>query len=148
MTETQPQSDPSKPSGLPGGRSLLVAGATLTGDLTLPGTLELEGAIDGRVAADVVLIETSGAAQGEVYGRRVSIKGRFDGRLFGGDVRLMSSARVTGQISCTTLTIESGAEVNATCTHAQESDPSLPLPSFTRKQRQERPGTSSAVDVT
>ena len=147
MSDTQPQSDPLKPSSLPGGRSLLIAGARLTGDLHVPGTLELEGTIDGRVAADVVVIETSGAAQGEVYGRRVSIKGRFDGRLSGGDVRLLSSARVTGQISCTTLTIEAGAEVNATFTHALEVDPSLPLPSFTRKQRQEPPGNSSADDV-
>lgn len=119
-------------------RSHLVAGTSFTGDLTVPGALELHGRADGRISADVLVIEVAGAVLGEIHARRIDIKGRFDGAIFGGDVRLLSSAHVSGTVNSTTLTIESGAEVNATCSHSQEATPSLSIPAFSRKTRAEQ----------
>lgn len=121
-----------------GGRSHLVAGTSFTGDLTVSGALELHGHADGRISADILVIEMAGVVLGEIHARRIDIKGRFDGAIFGGDVRLLSSAHVSGTINSTTLTIESGAEVNATFSHSQEATPSLSIPAFSRKSRAEQ----------
>ena len=45
----------------------------------------------------------------------IAIKGRFKGQVMGGKVRLHASARVTGEITYESLSIESGAEVEGQC---------------------------------
>jgi cytoskeletal protein CcmA (bactofilin family) len=112
--------------GMPasGGRSHLVAGTRLTGDLTAPGMLEVQGRIEGRVSADSLVIEERGSVGGEVQGATVTIRGEFDGTLTAGQVRIHASARVSGTILYDSLTVESGAEVTATFTRARAT--SLP----------------------
>jgi cytoskeletal protein CcmA (bactofilin family) len=102
-------------AGSNGGRSHFAAGAKLSGDLTVPGLMELSGHIDGKITADSIVIEANGSAIGELHADSVAIKGRLDGSIHGQDVKLHSSAKVSGEILYQTLTIESGAEVNATC---------------------------------
>ncbi len=110
------------------GRSNLVAGARVTGDITVPGLLELMGHIDGRVAADSVTIEEPGSINGEVTAVNVAVKGVFGGRISGGAVKLMSTARVTGEIHYDTLMIESGAEVDASFSQRRAKPVEEPAP--------------------
>ncbi|MCC5973370.1 MAG: polymer-forming cytoskeletal protein [Rubellimicrobium sp.] len=109
------------------GRSNLVAGTRLTGDLTVPGTLELTGHVDGRIAADAVSVEEPGSINGEITAAIVSIKGAFGGRITGGAVKLLSTARVTGEVHYDTIMIESGAQVDATFTQ-RKTEPPPPEP--------------------
>ena len=101
------------PSSPEGGRSHIAAGAKLSGDLSVPGLLELLGHCDGKISADSIVIDAGGAADGELHAKSIAIKGRFDGRIFGGDVKLQSGASVSGEISYSSLTIESGARVDS-----------------------------------
>ncbi len=110
---TQPEYPSAPATSSNGNRSLLAAGAQLSGDLTVPGVLELLGKCDGKISADTIVIEVGGSADGELHASSVAIKGHFDGRIFGGDVKLQSGAKVTGEITYTTLTIESGADVTS-----------------------------------
>lgn len=98
-----------------GGRSHFAAGAKLSGDLTVPGVMELLGHIDGKITSDSIVIEESGSAIGELHADYVAVKGSFEGNIQGRDVKLHSGAKVSGEIFYQTLTIESGAEVNSTC---------------------------------
>lgn len=101
---------------LASGRSQLIAGSKLTGDLHVPGLIELLGHVDGKVSADAITIEESGSVDGELHAAKVAIKGQFKGKIFGTSVSLHSSAKVSGEISYETLHIESGAQINSTCT--------------------------------
>lgn len=105
------------PVGSNGGRSHFAAGAKLSGDLTVPGVMELSGHIDGKINADSIVIGENGSAIGELHADNVEVKGRLDGNIYGQDVKLHSSAKVSGKIFYQTLTIESGAEVNSSCSH-------------------------------
>ena len=109
-----PETSPS-PVGSNGGRSHFAAGAKLSGDLTVPGVMELSGHIDGKITADSIVIEANGSAIGELHADSVEVKGRLEGNIYGQDVKLYSSSKVSGQIFYQTLTIESGAEVNSCC---------------------------------
>ena len=99
------------------GHSHLAAGAKLTGDLSVPGLLELLGHVDGKITADSILIDKSGSATGELRASALVIKGHFDGVIDCSDVKLYSGAKVSGEILYQTLSIEFGAEVNSTCSH-------------------------------
>jgi len=97
------------------GRSHFTAGSKLTGDLRVPGLVELLGQVEGKVSADAIMIEESGSVDGELHAAKVSIKGQFKGKIFGSVVNLHSNAKVSGEIFYETLCIESGAQVNSTC---------------------------------
>lgn len=109
MSQTQTSSTPSN------ARSHFAAGAKLSGDLTVPGVIELFGQADGKITADTILIEEGGSAVGELRANTVVIKGRFEGQVIGGAVTLHSGAQLSGEIYYATLKIDSGADVNCTC---------------------------------
>ncbi len=98
-----------------GGRSHLAAGSKLSGDLHVPGHVELRGQVDGRIYADAILIEESGSVSGELHAADIAIKGKLEGKISGAVIKLHDSANVSGEIVYETLSIENGAEVNATC---------------------------------
>lgn len=103
------------PQGGPGGRSHLVAGTRIVGDITAPGLLEIQGQVEGRVMADSVVIEERGTVDGEVQAAAIGVKGTFSGHLAGGAVRVHATARLSGTIRYDTLSVESGSEITATC---------------------------------
>ena len=109
-----PAAPASGPNAGPGGRSHLVAGTRIVGDITAPGLLEIQGEVEGRVAADSVVIEEHGQVRGEVAAAAVGVRGTFDGHIAAGAVRIHATARLSGTIAYATLSIESGAEVTAT----------------------------------
>jgi len=112
-----PASAPQDPQG--GGRSHLVAGTRIVGDISAPGLLEIQGEVKGRVMADSVVIEERGTVDGEVQAAAIGVKGTFTGHLNGGIIRVHSSARLSGTIRYDTLSIESGSEITATCEKAK-----------------------------
>lgn len=107
------------PQGAHGGRSHLVAGTRIVGDITAPGLLEIQGQVEGRVMADSVLIEERGTVDGEVQAASIGVKGTFSGHLAGGAVRVHATARMSGTIRYDTLSVESGSEITATCERAK-----------------------------
>jgi cytoskeletal protein CcmA (bactofilin family) len=102
-------------SGGAGGTSRLVEGSRLTGDLHIPGLVELLGHVDGNVSADSILIEERGTVTGGLNAASVTIRGKFDGRIEAVAVKLQSTAAVSGEIIYGTLSIESGAMIDAVC---------------------------------
>ena len=115
MSQTTSTTQTNPAAGATGGRSHLASGSKFSGDLSVPGLVEILGHVDGKVSADAVMIEASGSAEGELHAADVAIKGRFQGKILGRVVTLHSSAKVSGDILYETLCIESGAEVNSTC---------------------------------
>lgn len=103
-------------SAPPNGGSRFTEGTKIKGDLQSPGSIELLGLVQGTVTANTVLIEPSGSVQGEVHAASVTIKGQFIGKIFGKDVKLHANAKISGEIHCETLSVDSGAQLNATCT--------------------------------
>ena len=118
--------DEKYPATEAGGRSNLGAGSRITGELSFPGTVELPGYVKGRVYASAVVIEEAGEVEGELQAASITIKGRFDGQIVGGDVVLHTSARVTGNITYESLSVVSGAQVEGTFTsrsYAKDAKP-------------------------
>jgi len=84
-----PAANPVPGAGGPtGGRSHLVAGTRIVGDISAPGLLEIQGQVEGRVIADSVVIEERGTVDGEVQAAAIGVKGTFSGHLAGGAVRV------------------------------------------------------------
>jgi cytoskeletal protein CcmA (bactofilin family) len=107
--------DANYPASGSGGRSHLGAGSRITGELYFPGTVELPGYVKGRVEASAIVIEEAGEVEGELCAASIIIKGRLNGQVIGGIVKLHTSAQVTGEITYESLSIETGAQVEGKC---------------------------------
>lgn len=107
--------------GAQGGRSHLVAGTRIVGDITAPGLLEIQGTVEGRVMADSVVVEERGTVDGEVRAASIGVRGTVSGHLAGGAVRVHATARVSGTIRYDSLSIESGAEITASFERAKRA---------------------------
>ncbi len=119
--------DTTQPPAGAGGRSHLGKGSRITGELYFPGTVELPGYIKGRVEASAIVIEEAGEVEGEIHAASVTIHGRFDGKVSGGKVALHANARVTGEITYDSLSIESGAQIEAKCTRRASAAEPAPV---------------------
>ena len=112
-----------------GGHANLGTGSRLSGELSVPGTVELPGRVEGRVDASEIVIEETGEVEGELHAAHITIKGRFEGRVAGGTVELHATAQVSGEIAYETLRIDSGAKIQAEFTRRTLGDSASPATS-------------------
>ena len=89
--------------------SLLGKEIKVVGKITSKGALQLDGVLEGEIAASKLVIEKSAKVVGSVTSEDLVIKGRIIGPVFGKKVRFGSSARVEGDTFHETIAIEDGA---------------------------------------
>ena len=89
--------------------SLLGKDIKVIGKITSKGALQLDGVLEGEIAASKLVIEKSAKVVGSVTSEDLVIKGRIIGPVFGKKVRFGSSARVEGDTFHETIAIEDGA---------------------------------------
>jgi cytoskeletal protein CcmA (bactofilin family) len=97
---------PAKPKPTP---SILSSDITVVGNIKSSGDIQIEGAIEGDVRSQVVIVGESATVRGEVVAEEVVVHGRVVGRLRGIKIRLTATARVEGDIVHKTIAIENGA---------------------------------------
>lgn len=93
------------------GKSVLSSDLKITGDITSTGAIDVFGEVDGTIAARVLSIGAEGSVAGDVTAETVEVKGRLDGRVKTQDFVLRSTAQVTADVTYTSLTIDSGAQI-------------------------------------
>jgi cytoskeletal protein CcmA (bactofilin family) len=84
----------------------------IDGHLESEGALHIHGHVSGRIDADHLIIEESGAVEGDVLATDVKVAGRFSGRIFAPNVAVEATADVQGRIFHTTVTVARGAKVD------------------------------------
>ena len=93
--------------------SLIVGeGVRLNGKIEAPGTVLVNGAIDGDISAQDIRIGTSGRVNGSLTGQNIDLAGQA-GQSIAAVKHLVirSGATVTGNIKYQTIEIESGARI-------------------------------------
>jgi len=93
-------------------------GTVITGDLITKGDVRLDGIINGNVNIEGRLVMGSeGAVEGTLTCVNADIEGRIEGEITVEDMlTLKSTAIINGHVHTSKLTVEPGAEFNATCT--------------------------------
>lgn len=91
--------------------SVISEGFSLVGDITAQGVLHVEGMIKGTVTTEAVNIGITGAVEGKIQCNSLQIKGAFVGEARCNELVIASKARVRGNITYETLSIQRGAYV-------------------------------------
>jgi cytoskeletal protein CcmA (bactofilin family) len=98
---------PSKPAV-----TTIANGTEFDGNLTTSGEVHVNGILLGTISAQVCIVETNGAVEGEISADEIIVRGRVAGPLRAYHVHLQSGAQVEGDVISDTIAVDSGASLN------------------------------------
>ena len=93
--------------------SFIGAKSDLTGEISVKGTLRVDGKVNGRVNADCVILSETGLIKGEVMAKKIIVGGKVEGNLKAQElVEIKSKGRIWGEIFTHKLSVLEGGEFN------------------------------------
>ena len=110
------------------GLSVIGADVTVTGNITTDGDLHIDGMVIGDIACGSLIQGEAGRITGILTARDARLAGTLDGEVRVTALTIERTARLTGDSSYETLTIETGAHVDGRMNHrGQVVAPEPPL---------------------
>jgi cytoskeletal protein CcmA (bactofilin family) len=106
-----------QPSAAP---SIISADVVLHGTLESTGDIHLDGCVEGNVRSAGLVVGDEAVIQGEVVADDVTVRGSIRGRIRARTVLLCSGSRVEGDILYEILTVEAGAQLDASCQYLED----------------------------
>ena len=127
--------------------SLISANLQIVGNLRSQGEVQIDGTVDGDVAANALTIGERSTINGEIVADKVVVRGRVNGRIRARKVQLSKSAHVVGDIWHEELAIDSGAFVEGHCKRTDKPTgmPETRLKSVPQSKREMGKGTTPAA---
>lgn len=99
--------------------SIISAGLEVQGNLVTRDDVQIDGRVVGDIASGKLTVGDKAVVEGEINADEVTVKGEVKGCIRAATVVLAKSARVTGDILHTTLSIEPGAQLEGLCKHME-----------------------------
>ncbi len=98
-------------------RNIIGKNTSIIGDVISEGDFRIDGKVEGTIkTSGRVVIGKSGSASGKVECNNADIEGKFSGELFVNSLlTLKSTSKISGDVVIGKLSVEPGAEFNATC---------------------------------
>lgn len=119
----------------PENKTALRAGTRITGTVTGPGDLVLDGALDGDIAiGGLLFIGEKGSVKGKISAGNMILAGNVEGRIsVAGMVEIRASGHILGNIACQKIVIAEGAYLDGEV-HTHKGKPLAPS-YFTEKRK-------------
>jgi len=99
------------------GQNRINEGTNIKGDIHSKGFFRIDGTIEGNVSTpSKVVLGKTGYIKGTLMCENADIEGRFEGKLdVTGTLSLRSTAQIDGEVIIGKLSVEPGANFNASC---------------------------------
>jgi cytoskeletal protein CcmA (bactofilin family) len=123
--------------------SFIGAEVCVTGDISTPGELHVDGTVTGDVRCAALTQGPTGAIHGNIVAEEVRLAGLVDGAVEAGALALEASARVTGDVLYESLGIAPGAQIEGRLKR-RRTDAISTARSDAVKARKEGPGDPPA----
>ncbi|MGI9386935.1 MAG: bactofilin family protein [Methyloligellaceae bacterium] len=99
----------------PGMPSIVSEGLHVTGNMISDGDIQIDGIVEGDVKGGKLIVGVNGGVIGKVIANEVTVNGAVTGEIKAASVILAKSAKVQGNITHESLSIEAGAEFEGQC---------------------------------
>ena len=94
-------------------KSFVGAQSEFHGELTVTGTLRMDGTVTGIVRADQVILSEAATIKGDVLARKIIVGGKVEGNIRAPElVEIGSRGKVRGDIFTNNLSVMEGGEFN------------------------------------
>ncbi|MEL6323711.1 MAG: polymer-forming cytoskeletal protein [Pseudomonadota bacterium] len=100
--------------------SIISSDMVIKGSVNSRGEMQIDGTIEGDVAASSLTIGQSGSIKGEVMAETVTVRGKIVGSIRSRKVELETGSRVEGDIVHASLSIQSNAVFEGQVKHADD----------------------------
>jgi cytoskeletal protein CcmA (bactofilin family) len=92
--------------------SFIGSEVSITGNISAAGDIHLDGAVQGDIACAALTVGGSGHVKGNVLAQRATIAGAVEGAIVATELVIERSARILGDVSYESISIETGARVD------------------------------------
>jgi len=106
--------------------SVLGADVAIKGNISAQAELHIDGRIDGDIACARLVQGEASEIVGAITTESARLSGRIKGSITAGELVILKSAHIEGDVFYDALTIEQGAHVQGTFAH-REPEPKLAL---------------------
>jgi cytoskeletal protein CcmA (bactofilin family) len=98
-------------------RNIIGKNTSIVGDVISEGDFRIDGKVEGTIkTTGRVVVGKSGSIKGKVECNNAEIEGKFSGELIVNSLlTLKATASISGDVVISKLSVEPGAEFNATC---------------------------------
>lgn len=110
------QKEKSTENNAPANRQNIIGyGTTIIGNMSCAGPVRIDGKVEGDIESNnKVIIGRNGEVKGEIKGKEVDVAGTFEGKIFSEEaLHIKSTAKLNGEVTSKSLSIEEGAVFNA-----------------------------------
>ncbi len=116
MFSKKPEQTPPRAIRMPtssgGSFSVIGPDITIRGDIEATADLHIDGSVTGDISCASLVQGEGSHIEGEIRAQKARLAGHVRGRIAAVDLVILKSARIDGDVSYDTLTIEQGATVN------------------------------------
>lgn len=109
--------NPKTYTDLLGKTNRIVEGTTIKGDILSQADFRLDGELIGNFNSNgKIVVGPAGKIKGDIVCKNADIEGRFEGKIQVAEMlNIKSKAIIIGDVICSKLSVEPGAEFTATC---------------------------------
>ncbi|MCA3696201.1 polymer-forming cytoskeletal protein [Aquidulcibacter sp.] len=121
--------------------SVVAAGAVVSGSLSSPGDVHIEGIVIGDVRCDTLVVGKNGEVKGNVISEIATIRGRVSGDVRARMIQLATSGSIDGDLTHAILIIEEGGQFEGRSKRSADplAGPSIETTHIEEKATAERP---------
>ncbi|MBP5615176.1 MAG: polymer-forming cytoskeletal protein [Alphaproteobacteria bacterium] len=102
--------------------SIISFGTKIKGHILGGDVIHIDGHLEGNIICEELIIGSRGHVYGQVKTKNISIYGLLQGSAEAQDVIVAKSARVSGDITYSSIAIEPGAQIEGRCIKAAKED--------------------------
>ena len=106
-----------------GTMSFLGAEVTVTGNIEGQGNLHIDGRVDGDVTCATLIVGNNGQVNGNITADDAKIAGTINGTVAAKVLTIEASARITGDLSYDSVSVETGAQVDGRVKRLTRDEP-------------------------
>jgi cytoskeletal protein CcmA (bactofilin family) len=106
-----------------GNLSFLGSDVTITGNIGGDGNLHIDGRVDGDVQCGAIIIGNSGQVNGNITATEAKIAGSVNGTVAANTLTIEASARISGDLSYDSVSVETGAQVEGRVKRLTRDEP-------------------------
>ena len=106
-----------------GTMSFLDAEVTVTGNIEGQGNLHIDGRVDGDVTCATLIVGNNGQVNGNITADDAKIAGTINGTVAAKVLTIEASARITGDLSYDSVSVETGAQVDGRVKRLTRDEP-------------------------
>jgi cytoskeletal protein CcmA (bactofilin family) len=103
--------------------SFLGAEVTITGNIGGQGNLHIDGRVDGDVNCASLIVGNSGQVNGNITADDAKVAGTVTGTVAAKVLTIEASARITGDLSYDSVSVETGAQVDGRVKRLSRDEP-------------------------